>query len=71
MGRSTTALREREFRLLDAGTYLRRLLRRRNAIGVRATLWGAAAIGVGVTLAVLLIHDVRTLERREVAMPTP
>jgi MFS family permease len=33
------------------------------AFGVRATLWGAAAIGVGVTLAVLFVHDVRTLER--------
>ena len=36
-------------------------------IGVRATLWGAAAIGVAVTLAVLLVRDVRTLERREPA----
>jgi MFS family permease len=35
-----------------------------DAIGVRATLWGAAAIGVAVTLAVLLVRDVRTLERR-------
>jgi MFS family permease len=35
------------------------------AIGVRATLWGAAAIGVAVTLAVLLVRDVRTLERRD------
>ena len=34
------------------------------AFGVRATLWGAAAIGIGVTLAVLLVRDVRTLERR-------
>ena len=34
-----------------------------DAIGVRATLWGAAAIGVAVTLAVLLVRDVRTLER--------
>ena len=34
------------------------------AIGVRATLWGAAAIGVAVTLAVLAVRDVRTLERR-------
>jgi hypothetical protein len=33
-------------------------------VGVRATLWGAAAIATGVTLAVLLSHDVRTLERR-------
>jgi predicted MFS family arabinose efflux permease len=35
-----------------------------DAIGVRATLWGAAAIGVAVTLAVLVVRDVRTLERR-------
>jgi MFS family permease len=35
-----------------------------DAIGVRATLWGAAAIGIAVTLAVLLAHDVRTLQRR-------
>lgn len=34
------------------------------AFGTGATLWGAAAIGVGVTLAVLLVRDVRTLERR-------
>jgi predicted MFS family arabinose efflux permease len=34
------------------------------AFGVRATLWGAAAIGTLVTLAVLLSRDVRTLERR-------
>jgi hypothetical protein len=33
-------------------------------IGVRATLWGAAAIAVGVTLAVLFVRDVRTLERK-------
>jgi hypothetical protein len=33
-------------------------------VGVRATLWGAAAIAVAVTLAVFLSHDVRTLERR-------
>jgi hypothetical protein len=38
------------------------------AFGVRATLWGATAISVGVTLAVLLSHDVRTLER---ATPSP
>ena len=38
------------------------------AFGVRATLWGAAAIGIGVTLAVLLVRDVRTLER---ATPSP
>jgi len=36
-------------------------------IGVRATLWGAAAVAVAVTLAVLLVHDVRTLERRPAA----
>ena len=35
-------------------------------IGVRATLWGAAAIAVGVTLAVLFVRDVRTLERKRV-----
>ena len=35
-----------------------------DAFGVQATLWGAAAIGIGVTLLVLLVHDVRTLERR-------
>ncbi|MDX6399347.1 MAG: hypothetical protein QOJ43_2755, partial [Gaiellaceae bacterium] len=35
-----------------------------DAIGVRATLWGAAAIGIAVTLAVLAVRDVRTLERR-------
>ena len=34
------------------------------AVGVRATLWGAAAVGAAVTLAVLLVRDVRTLERR-------
>ena len=34
-----------------------------DAFGVRATLWGAAAIGMGVTLLVLLVRDVRTLER--------
>jgi hypothetical protein len=28
---------------------------------------GAAAIGIVVTLAVLLVHDVRTLERRSPA----
>ncbi|MGH3072864.1 MAG: MFS transporter [Gaiellaceae bacterium] len=38
-----------------------------DAIGVRATLWGAAAIGVAVTLAVLAVKDVRTLERRQAA----
>ena len=35
-----------------------------DAIGVRATLWGAAAIGIAVTLAVLAVPDVRQLERR-------
>ena len=35
-----------------------------DAIGVRATLWGAAAVGIAVTLAVLFVRDVRTLERR-------
>jgi MFS family permease len=34
-----------------------------DAIGVRAALWGAAAIGIAVTLAVLAVRDVRTLER--------
>jgi MFS family permease len=37
------------------------------AFGVRATLWGAAAIGIAVTLAVLAVRDVRTLERRPAA----
>jgi MFS family permease len=40
-------------------------------IGVRATLWGAAAIGTAVSLAVLLVRDVRTLERRVPATPIP
>ena len=35
-----------------------------DAIGVRATLWGAAAIGITVTLAVLAVRDVQRLERR-------
>jgi hypothetical protein len=35
-----------------------------DAFGLRATLWGAAAIAIAVTLAVLLVRDVRTLERR-------
>jgi MFS family permease len=39
-----------------------------DAVGVRATLWGAAAIGIAVTLVVLAVHDVRTLER---ATPSP
>jgi predicted MFS family arabinose efflux permease len=34
------------------------------AFGLQATLWGAAAIATAATLAVLLVHDVRTLERR-------
>ena len=37
------------------------------AFGVRATLWGAAAIAVAVTLPVLAVRDVRTLERRPAA----
>jgi MFS family permease len=35
-----------------------------DAIGVQATLLGAAAIGVAVTLPVLLVRDVQRLERR-------
>jgi MFS family permease len=35
-----------------------------DAIGVRATLWGAAAIGIAVTLPVLAVRDVQRLERR-------
>ena len=31
--------------------------------GAQATLWGAAALGVAVTLAVLFVREVRTLER--------
>jgi hypothetical protein len=42
-----------------------------DAFGVRATLWGAAAIGMGVTLLVLLVRDVRTLERRPTPSPSP
>jgi MFS family permease len=38
-----------------------------DAIGVRATLWGAAAIGIAVTLPVLAVRDVRRLERRTAA----
>jgi MFS family permease len=34
------------------------------AIGTRATLWGAAAIGIAVTLPVLAVRDVQRLERR-------
>ena len=37
-------------------------------IGVRATLWGAAAIAVAVTLPVFAVEDVRRLER---ATPNP
>ena len=40
------------------------------AVGVRTTLWGAAAIGVAVTFAVLFVHDVRRVERR-LTPPTP
>lgn len=44
-----------------------------DAIGVQATLWAAAAVAVGVTLPVLLVRDVRTLERDPAlpATPTP
>lgn len=41
-----------------------------DAVGVRATLWGAAAIGIAVTLAVLAVPGVRNLERRP-ATPSP
>lgn len=41
------------------------------AVGVRATLWGAAAVGAAVTLSVLLVRDVRTLERRITPSPSP
>lgn len=34
-----------------------------DAIGARATLWGAAAVGVVVTLAVLAVREARTLDR--------
>ena len=34
-------------------------------VGVRETLWGAAAIVVVATLPVLAVRDVRRLERRE------
>jgi hypothetical protein len=34
--------------------------------GVRATLWSAAAITVAATLPVLLVREVRTLERKAV-----
>ncbi len=35
-------------------------------VGVRATLWGAAAVAVAATLPVLLVRDVRALQRRHV-----
>ena len=35
-----------------------------DAIGVRATLWGAAAVGLAVTVPVLAVRDVQRLERR-------
>ena len=35
-------------------------------VGVRATLWGAAAVAVAATLPVLLVRDVRMLERKHV-----
>jgi hypothetical protein len=38
-----------------------------DAIGVQATLLSAAAIGVGVTLPVLIVPDVQRLERRPAA----
>ncbi len=74
------ALRHRNFRLLFAGRAISFFGTNvvpvgyaiagpfADAIGVRATLWGAAAVGVAVTLAVLAVRDVRTLER---ATPTP
>jgi len=40
-------------------------------ISIRATLFGAAAIAVAVTLPILAVHDVRTLERRPLATPNP
>lgn len=40
-------------------------------IGLRATLWGAAAIVIGVTLPVLAVRDVRMLERRLTPSPSP
>jgi len=40
-------------------------------IGIRATLFGAAAIAVAVTLPILAVHDDRTLERRPLATPNP
>jgi MFS family permease len=42
------------------------------AIGTRATLFAAGTISLSATLAVLLVHDVRTLRRRgRVAVPEP
>jgi hypothetical protein len=38
-------------------------------LGVRATLWSAAALTVAATLPVLLVRDVRRLERKPVAVP--
>ena len=40
-------------------------------IGTRETLIGAAAISLVATLAVLLVRDVRTLERRVVPIDEP
>jgi len=40
-------------------------------LGVRATLWSAAAVTAAATLPVLLVRDVRTLERKPVEMETP
>jgi MFS family permease len=40
-------------------------------VGVRAALLGAAAISVAATLLVLLVDDVRTLERRVTPSPSP
>jgi len=38
-----------------------------DAIGIQATLWGAAAIGIAVTLPVLAVPHVQRLERRTAA----
>ena len=40
-------------------------------VGVRATLWGCAAVTVAATLPVLLVRDVRTLERKPVEPELP
>jgi MFS family permease len=40
-------------------------------LGVRATLWSAAAVTVAATLPVLLVRDVRRLERKPVVVPEP